>query len=430
MREDPNVELVCDEGRSALMRDAGRYDVIQLTGIDTWTSLASGAYVLAENYLYTVEAVHLMLDHLADGGLLQITRMGADPEKLRLLVNVHTALLAIGAPDLEDSVAVVACPVDGLTSIMVKRGVWTEPEVRRLEQFCADAGHQVLYLPLRKLDGNIVERFVRMPDKAAFVRDYPRRITPTTDDQPYFFNFTRWDAPTEETKKYLADMVEISQGNPLFLWGQLAFSTLVALLLIVLPLAFRRGAARGRHVARFLVYFAGIGVGFIFLEIAMIQKLTLLLGQPLYSIVVTLLSILVFTGTGSLMSARWLAGRPWRARAVPLGIVAVTALIVVFGTDVVNAAIGHDLFVRAAVAALVIAPVAVLLGMPFAHGVGILQRVDPAFVPWAWAVNGSATVVGSVVTVIVSMNFGFHCVLLIAAGIYCLAFLAVDRLAR
>jgi hypothetical protein len=95
-----------------------------------------------------------------------------------------------------------------------------------------------------------------------------------------------------------------------------------------------------------------------------------------------------------------------------------------------NAAIGHDLFVRAAVAALVIAPVAVLLGMPFAHGVGILQRVDPAFVPWAWAVNGSATVVGSVVTVIVSMNFGFHCVLLIAAGIYCLAFLAVDRLAR
>src|SRR5262245_3862938 len=292
LREDPNVELVCDEGRSALMRDTGRHDVIQLTGIDTWTSLASGAYVLAENYRYTVEAVRLMLDRLADGGLLQITRMGADPEKLRLLVNVNTALHAMGAGDLKDSVAVIASPIDGLTSILVKRGAWTEPEVSRLEQFCADAGHQVQYLPLRTLDGKVVERFVRMPDKAAFVRDYPRRITPTTDDQPYFFNFTRWDAPTEETKKLLAEMVEVSQGNPLFLWGQLAFSTLIALLLIVLPLVFRRGAARGRHVARFLVYFTGIGIGFIFIEIALIQKLTLLLGQPLYSIVVTLFSIL------------------------------------------------------------------------------------------------------------------------------------------
>jgi hypothetical protein len=196
------------------------------------------------------------------------------------------------------------------------------------------------------------------------------------------------------------------------------------------PLWFRRSAVRGRHVGRFLVYFAGIGVGFIFLEIAMIQKLTLLLGQPLYSIVVTLLSILVFTGVGSFVSARWLAGGPGRARAIPLGIVVVTLGIVWFGTDIVNAAIGHGLFVRAAVAALVIAPMALLLGMPFAHGVGLLNRVNPSFVPWAWAVNGSATVVGSVVTVIVSMNFGFHAVLELAAAIYLIAFLAVDKLAR
>ncbi|MBL8755264.1 MAG: hypothetical protein JNK15_18335 [Planctomycetes bacterium] len=430
--DDPTIELVCDEGRSALMRDPNRYDVIQMTGIDTWTSLASGAYVLAENYLYTVEAVQQMVEHLADGGLLQITRMGAEMEKLRLLVNVQTAFVHMGLGDIAPSVVVVTAPIDQLTTVLVKRGAFTEAEVARIEAFCERSGHLRTYLPLRQLDANIVERFVHLSvaDKEKFVRDFPRRITPTTDDQPYFFNFTRWDTPTDEAKKLLAEATEVSQGNPLFLWGQLGFSTLVAVLLIVLPLVFRRAAARGAHVGRFLVYFAGIGVGFIFLEIALIQKLTLLLGQPLYSIVVTLLSILLCTGLGSFLSGRWLAGGVWRARSVALGIVVVAGGIVLVAQPIVDAAIGQSLPVRAAVAALLVAPIGVLLGMPFAHGIGLLRKVNPAFVPWAWAVNGSATVVGSVVTVIVSMNFGFNAVLLFAAAIYVVVFLAVDKLAR
>ena len=430
LREDPNIELVCDEGRSALMREPGLYDIVQMTGIDTWTSLASGAYVLAENYLYTVEAVRQMYEHLAEGGVLQITRMGANMEKLRLLANVDRAFADLGVVGLADSVMVIWSTIDGLASVLVKKGAFTEDEVVRIEQFVQRTGHRVDYLPRRTLDGNIVERFVRTVDKDAFIRDFPRRITPTTDDQPYFFNFTRWDTPPEEAKALLAEATQTSQGNPLFLWGQLGFSTIIAVLLIVVPLWFRRSAARGRHVLRFLVYFAGIGAGFIFLEIAAIQKLTLLLGQPLYSIVVTLLSILVFTGIGSFCSARWLAGGVWRARAVPVGIAAATAAIVLFGTPIVDAAIGEGLFVRATVAALVIAPLALALGLPFAHGIGLLQKINPAFVPWAWAVNGSATVVGSVLTVIVSMNFGFHAVLIAAVGIYVIAFAAVDKLAR
>src|SRR5262245_11587303 len=94
--EDANIELVLDEGRSALMRDSGKYDIIQMTGIDTWTSLTSGAYVLAENYLYTVEAVQQMYSHLAEGGVIQITRMGENMEKLRLLANVHEAFRRLG----------------------------------------------------------------------------------------------------------------------------------------------------------------------------------------------------------------------------------------------------------------------------------------------------------------------------------------------
>ncbi|HEB53904.1 MAG TPA: hypothetical protein ENI87_11685 [bacterium] len=428
--EDPSIELVCDEGRSALMRESASYDIIQMTGIDTWTSLASGAYVLAENYLYTVEAIEQMYARLADGGILQITRMGADMERLRLLANIDEAFRRMGVADFERSVAVVTAQNDGLTTVLVRKGPFPEEEVARIEAFLTETGLGRLYLPGRELGGHIVERFIKEKDKAAFIEDFPRNITPTTDDKPYFFNFTRWDTPSEEAKKLLEEATEVSQGNPVFLWRQLGISAGVALLLIVVPLLFKRRTAKAAHPLRFLVYFCGIGIGFIFIEIAMMQKLTLLLGQPLYSIVVTLFSILIFTGIGSFLSAPFLKGGVWCARAIPVGIAACIAAVVLFGDQWVAQAIGEELPTRALVAGAMVAPLGLLLGMPFAHGVSLLHKLSPGFVPWAWAVNGSATVVGSVATVIVSMNFGFTVVLIAAVGIYLVAFLAVDRLAR
>ncbi|MGE3174848.1 MAG: hypothetical protein AB7O97_19620 [Planctomycetota bacterium] len=425
---DPKIELVNDEGRSALMRDDQRYDIIQMTGIDTWTALSSGAYVLAENYLYTVEAVMQMYEHLADGGVIQITRMGVEMEKLRLLSNVYEAFRRLGVDGFADSVAVVTSPTDQLTAVAIKKGRFTPADSDRLEAFCRTNEHVVSYLPGRDIPG-VVQEFVRSGDKAAFIEAFPRAIFPTTDDQPYFFNFTRWDK-LGDAAKYANEIPSLSQGNPWFIWGQLGFSTIIALLLIVVPLLFRKGQRQGASAGRFLVYFTGIGVGFIFIEIAMMQKLTLLLGQPLYSIVVTLFSILIFTGVGSWLSGRWLAGGVMRARAIPIGLAVLLVAIVLTGTSIVDAFIGQSLAVRAVVAAAMIAPIALLLGMPFAHGVKLLEHQNPHFVPWAWAVNGSATVVGSVATVIVSMNFGFNAVLLLAIGIYAIAFLAVDKLGR
>jgi hypothetical protein len=166
------------------------------------------------------------------------------------------------------------------------------------------------------------------------------------------------------------------------------------------------------------------------LEIALMQKLTLLLGQPLYSIVVTLFSILIFTGIGSFLSGPLLKGGVMVARMIPIGIAIVTVAIVLFSDQIVASVIAEDLTTRALVAGAMTAPLALLLGMPFAHGVGLLRKLSPGFVPWAWAVNGSASVVGSVFTVIVSMNFGFNVVLLAAIFIYAIAFWSVDRLAR
>ncbi|MCC7062727.1 MAG: hypothetical protein IT456_07985 [Planctomycetes bacterium] len=426
---DPRVNVVCDEGRSALMRDTEHYDVIQLTGIDTWTALNSGAYVLAENYLYTVGACRTMYDRLTDNGVLQITRMAADMESIRLLHNMFTALPPAAQADFASSVISLSTP-DNLCAVMLKKGKFTAEEVAKVEAWADDCKIQKRYLPGRELK-NGVEEFVVAPDKAKFTADYPYDIRPTTDDWPYFFSFLRWDRPdVAEARKY--EPTWVVQGNPQFLWRQLLYSSIAAVVLILLPMLFRRGTVTGSRAGAvpFLVYFAGLGIGFIGIEIALIQKFTLLLGQPLYSIVVTLFAILVFTGVGSMLSGKWLKPGSAAARLVPVAILVWISLLAYGSEAIVHACITLPLIARGAVVMLLVAPAAMALGMPFAHGISIVQKINPSFVPWAWAVNGTTTVVGSILCVIVSMQFGFAAVLVGSAAIYLIAFAAIDATSR
>lgn len=426
---DPRVELVCDEGRSALRRETQQFDVIQLTGIDTWTALTSGAYVLAENYLYTIEACRDMYSKLTPNGVMQITRMSAEAEATRMLSNMYASLPADKQAQFADSVAALRTP-EGLMAVMLKKSAYTEDEVKWLESFADDNGIDKVVLPRRTL-GNHIEEFVKSQDKPKFIDEYPLNISPTTDDEPYFFSFLKWNYD-DLAKNYLYKPTQVVQGNPWFLTWQLLGSALAALLLIVVPLLFRRGTTTHSRdgALPFLVYFAGLGVGFIGIEVALIQKFTLLLGQPIYSIVVTLFAILIFTGVGSWLSHKVIGGDPKLARLVPVGILVWFALIAFLSPYLVDACITWSLVGRSIVTVLVIAPGAMLLGVPFAHGIGVVQKINPSFVPWAWAVNGSTTVVGSILTVILSMNFGFAAVLLISGLVYLVAFAAIGPVSR
>lgn len=428
---DPRVQVVCDEGRSALMRDPEQYDVLQMTGIDTWTALTSGAYVLAENYLYTVEACRSMYEHLAPGGVLQISRMAKDTETIRLMQNMFAALPAGERDGFAESLVALAT-VENLCAVLLKKGKFTSAEVGKLEAWADESQIRKVYLPGRELK-NGVEEFVLTADKAKFTREYPFDIRPTTDDWPYFFSFLRWDREDlarESLRKY--EPTQAVQGNPLFLRNQLLYSSIAAVVLILLPLLFRRGTSTGTRAGAipFLLYFAGLGIGFIGIEISLIQKFTMLLGQPLYSIVVTLFAILVFTGVGSMLCGRWLRPGSPAARLVPMAILLWMAVIAFASEAIVHACIALPLVARGAVVIALVAPAAIALGMPFAHGISIVQKINPSFVPWAWAVNGTTTVVGSILCVIVSMQFGFAAVLLGSAAIYLLAFAALDRTSR
>lgn len=423
----PEIELLHGEGRSALMRETKKYDVVQMSGADTWTALASGAYMLAESYLYTTEAIESLYDHLEDGGILQIIRMSAEMETLRLLSNVHAVFEERGIAGFERSVVCLATS-DGLVAMLVKRGTLGADELRRLTEFSREAGVDLVYMPGLLL-GTRAEEFVLAEDKEAFIRDFPRNLTPTTDDRPYFFNYTKWKNPFAAAA-YLSEPTMVSQGNPLFILGQLGLSAVLSVGLIVLPLARSRrgvGAAERRHSRPFLVYFGALGAGFIAIEIVMMQKLTLFLGHPLYSVTVTLFSLLLFTGIGSLISGRWFLSNPKLAWVVPAGLVALVGGFALVSPRFVSAFIGLDLPARIALTVAVLAPIGVLLGVPFAYGIRLLDRLNPALIPWAWAVNGCCTVIGSILTAVLSMNFGFNIVLAGALFLYVAAFFAVAR---
>ena len=269
-------------------------------------------------------------------------------------------------------------------------------------------------------------RFIETDDKASFVENFPRNIAPTTDDRPYFFNYTKWSDPFATAK---FEVTSVSQGNPRFLLAQLGLSAVLAVTLIVLPLVSSRRVSR-THAPRFFVYFTGLGAGFIAIEIALIQKLTLFLGHPIYSITVTLFCILFFSGLGSLFSARWFERDPRSAWLIPLGLSVSLGLLLLLFPSVLQACIAWPLSARAAITAVALAPTAFLLGVPFAYGIRLLDRMNPALIPWAWAVNGAFSVVGSVLTVVVSMNFGFTAVLVGALCAYAIAFSALPRNVR
>jgi hypothetical protein len=424
--DDPSVEIVVGEGRSELMRDDRKYDVIQMSGVDTWTALASGAYVLAENYLYTREAIALMYDHLAVDGILQITRFAETMEALRLTSNIHAALESKGVRRLAPSIMAVAAP-DKVLAVLVKKGVFSEAEERSFVDWTKLAGLDVWFSPRSKGHPHLTT-FILSNDKARLIRDFPRDISPTTDDQPYFFSFTRWDQ-VFESKDLATELPSVSQGNPFFILTQLLVSGLLSVGLIFLPLA-RRTTIPKKGAYGFLGYFASLGLGFIFIEIAAMQKLTLFLGQPVYSITVTLFCLLVFTGLGSLFFARRIPVDGSRVWLIPGAVVASVALFVLVTPWMVKELIGLSLFARVCVVALLLAPIGLSLGVPFAFGIRAVSRTNPELLPWAWAINGCFSVCGSILTVVISMNFGFQVVLWTACAVYALGFAALAATRR
>jgi len=265
-------------------------------------------------------------------------------------------------------------------------------------------------------------RLLASPDRDAFYDDYDFEVRPTTDDQPFFFHFFKW-RQTPDILDNLGRTWQPFGGSGYFvLVALLVFAIVAAAVFVLLPVGLRgpfRRALRGHglgHLARVLVYFAALGLAYLLVEVATIQQFVLLLGQPTLAITTVLASLLLFSGVGSTFSERV----PWAAALA--GLVAVLAVWPWLLSAVSEIALPLPLGVRVAGAVLVLLPPGFLMGIPFARGLTAI-RSDPELVPWAWAINGSASVISAVVASLLALSFGFRWVLWTGAALYALAWL-------
>lgn len=419
------VRLHVAEGRSFVRHTAERYDLIQLSLVDTWAASASGAYSLTESYLYTVEAFTDYLSRLGDDGILTLTRWLWHPprETLKLCTTAVAALRRLGVREPERHVVVLA--LGRLGSVLVKRSAFTPADLEALQRVAAGNGFTFLYAP--GLQGrNEFTDAIGASDFAAWNRSYPYDVAPASDDRPFFFQFGRWGDIANFRANWGENLLVLS--GRLVLLSTLAQAALLSVVLLVIPAV--RPAAAGvalRGIPAVVAYFAAIGASFMLIEVSLMQRFTLFLGHPVYAIASVLAVLLVAAGVGSWFTATFVRSR-CRPQLVFAGIAALSIGCGVFLPTVFTTFLGMALPVRIAVTVAILVPLGFLLGMPFPLAVASLrERGVAAGLGWAWAANGCASVIGPLLAVMVAMDFGFDAVLAIAALGYAMAGLLFGR---
>jgi spermidine synthase len=432
------VRIHIAEARGFVASTTERYDLIQVALVDAYGASATGLYALNESYLYTVEALQAYLRLLKPGGFLALSRWVKMPPRdtLKLFATAVTALERSGVKDAGRRLLLIRGWQT--STLLIKSGRVTKPEIRALRRFAAKRAFDVAYYPgigrgmanryniLRQPYFYLGARAMLGEGRADFLARYKFDLTPATDDRPYFFHFFKWRVVPE----ILA--LRGKGGLPLLEWGYLVLvATLVQALvasaiLILLPLwAYRRQREVLADVpdrTRVVVYFFAVGLAFLFIEIAFIQKFILFLHHPLYAVAVVLSAFLVFAGLGSRWSRRWADGgyRTGAGWAVA-GIIGLGGLYALALGPVFDLLIAWPVWVKVPVAVMLIAPLGFCMGMPFPLALAAVGDRAPALIPWAWGINGCASVISAVLATLLAIHFGFTIVVLLALGGYALA---------
>jgi hypothetical protein len=409
------VSTTVGDGRSVLAQTDERYDQIHLGFTDTLSANAAQGYALTENNLYTLEAFDLYFDRLKPGGILNVSRLFklVGDEAIRATVLTWAALERRGIQNPGDHMLVIRgrdLLGPAFATVLARLEPFTPAEVALAKKLAAERGKGLVFAP----GGPYAEAWADLaaaPSLQAFVDAYPLEISPPSDDKPFFFNMHRWG----QILSGVESGYHYARSPFLLLMVTLAILTVLSLLAFVLPIWLTTHVERPALGA--LSYFAAIGLGFMLLEVVLIQRFVLFLGFPTYALSVVLASLLVTSGVGSMLSARF--EDPKRGLVLALG--AAVGLIVLFAaflSPLLRALIDQPFAVRAVLAFLLLAPVGVSLGMAMPLGLRRFQALHPTGIAYAWGVNGVASVLASVLGIAVAVAFGFPAASLAALACY------------
>ena len=430
-------EIVYGEGRGYTRLHEGEFDILQTTGADVFTAHFSGASMMTESHLYTIEAFDDLLRCLKPGGLLSMTRFG--PEPLRVISTMTETLKRRGIEDPSKHIAVVGL-AGGVTwfTVLVRLEPFEKAESEEIAAICRRASKYLpkLDLPLFSAIGfsfNQQPIAIYLPhiSDPALLHAVPDPLksldlSPVTDDKPYFFQFQ----PIEDFS--LSDLWEPRQLHlhyaslRTYLVIVLQVAILAALLIFV-PLLFTWKRAGGLGGASgFILGFFGLGAGFMLLEIVLMQRWSQILGHPNHAVSTVLGTILVASGIGSRIFAPLTSRRPMTA--ITIAMIAVWAWVIV-STDktpeIVASVLEADTTMQLLTAIAWLTPLGLFLGIPFPSAMAVLEKGAPDVAPWAWASNGLASVVASLAAVPLSMRFGLANTLLAGAGCYVVALIGL-----
>jgi hypothetical protein len=422
----PGVTPVVAEGRGFLSAAGERqWDLIQLSGVDTLAATQAGAFALNENYLYTRDAFKSYYDHLTPRGHLTLTRWIYNPERqtIRLLAIADAALRARGIRDTVRHVMLIADKELHYSVFLSSLTPFTPEDSQKALAACERYDWTPLVLPGITLPENQWQQFMTLDDKSQFIAGYPLDVSVTTDDRPFFMEYSKWTSAW----KYPDGIFNRKNAHVLLLATTLVVACFASVFILV-PARLTSSTA-GETAERWpvLLLFSCLGLGYVLVEIVLVQKLTLYLGIPSYALAVVLCALLVFSGLGSLMSAA-LPGRAERRLGIACGSIVVVLVVYRLFVDLVlHATMGLSLSWRIALVLLLLALPATLMGIPFPTAVSSLARERRQLVVAGWVVNGYFSVLASCLAIVLSISFGFGVVLLVGAATYLVAAIASRR---
>jgi hypothetical protein len=367
--------------------------------VDTWASVSSGGLGVSENFLYTLEGFQQYYEHLTDRGKIVTVRWLIDTPRF---VSTYVKLLEQnGVPQNEVYMHLIVVTAQSYeqdpsgTMVVFSKSRFTEEEIEYFSSSFARYGYKPILIPgqvmmepySQLLTGKIgLEQFHEMfPTKAYYV----------TDNSPYFLSYEK--------------------PFPSIIQSLLNWSIVIALVFLFIPFAWmlrknkNRSSGAEKHplgIASIIPYFAALGMGFILIELALLQKLILLLGNPTTTFAILLFTLLLSSGSGSLLSSRIIKGSTKNLIFIIGGIVALGITYVAFLQPIIYSVIAEPFWTKAAVSIAILAPIGLLMGMPLPTGMRLLKVHRPEYIPWMWAVNGAFSVLGAVLAVILGIVYG------------------------
>lgn len=445
VRNNPKVNLITDDARNVITNSKNKFDVIISAHTISASAVSSGAMSMVENYILTQEAVNEYVNHLSGDGIIYISRPETQVPKLITTLKKSVTEITQGKDNGKNDIIVFRRPPNEfetgksfLAGVLFKKNGFNVDDVIKIKNEAASLNLDIDYDPISKQDG-YYKQLIESDNIDNEISNAKLSITPATDDKPFFDKNIGFSNLTldgiKETFSQDDKAILALKDKPVAettLLAILVQTILISFVLIFLPLRIlnRKKENKNKNIPaekpfdrKFLIYFACLGFGYIMLQICMIQKFTLLLGQPVFTLLTVVSTMLVASGIGSFYSTKLFSNK----KTVFIVIAVYAIALGLLNPVLFKAFASYDLIIRIIISVVLIFPLGFFMGMPFPTGLGLINDEQKKFIPLAWGVNGFFSVIGTVSAMILAMTIGFKFVFILSGIIYLLAMVLISK---